>query len=269
MKINYLFYTLKDLSALKKGEEFLEILLTNDLQIEKTNNSEPINKIYKEENFNEMWHPLNSTNENSSNLFLFKGSVCVPFMGSVSWNKHVHANLKCFNGIHLSLNIKKNYDINKLIDIGDRLFKWSNAVYGYISQYKFSPSFGMNQKDYIHCKYPEYIKKRNGREQQKNNGMSLYIYRSNLYDGLYDPMWINYYGEPYIKEKDFHLPENSVFVGHGAKVLLSEKPDDYILCEPSFLDNIKKGIGYEWFWQNPIICKTIIPNFDRSEITKK
>jgi len=265
MKIKCSFYSLKNLSDLSNGENLLKILFQNNLEIKNANDREPINIVFDIDNFPKIWLMENQVVPALSQTFLFKGSKEISFKGMAIWIKNLHSNSKEFGGISIWLNVKKGYDIDKIVKLGDDLFTWSEAVYGYISEDSYSPSYGFNKNHLEKCKYPEYVRRRNGRESK--NG-KIYTSRGNLYQGLYDPMWISYFGIPYLQEVDFRLPENRLTIGHGSRIKLTEKPNDEILCEPDYLAEIKRNIGDEWFWQNPKISELKLPFFDRNEITR-
>ena len=268
MKISYHFDTLKDLSSLSKGEKLLEIFEKNDFIIEKANECEPIRDIFNIEDFPKLWLSGKSPEEFAYQTLLFKGSKEISFKCMVSWSVNMHKNSQAVNGVSVWLNIKKNYlnnNIDKLIKLGDDLFIWSESMYGYISQDIYDPNYGINKHQRDKCKYPEYIRMRLGRESKNKKH---YIMLLGISYGIKDPAWINYFGTPYLQEPDFNVPKDHIKVGHGVRFQIAERPDDEILCEPDFLADIKRGIGDQWFWQNPKICDLKLPKFDRSEITR-
>ncbi len=227
MKISYLFYTLKDLSDIAKGNEFLYIMQQYGLVIDKASSYEPINKDFEVMNLVNMW----KTNENggmpSSCCFLFKGKK---FTGMVSWHINLYPHTKAFNGIYLTLTVPKTYSTNSLIQLGDDIFIWSGAVYGFISE-----------------------------ESKEASG--------NLHLGIPGLMWINYFGPEYTNESDFHTPSNHVFVGNGIRFNLVEIPNDKRLDDLAFIQSIKDEIGDLWFFKEPIKSNRRVPVFDKSEIT--
>jgi hypothetical protein len=264
MKITFSFDSLSDLSKLSDGLELLDILSSSGFIIEKADDCEPIHTLFDPNDFPQMWTYDKPDGEYCSQDFLFKGGTESSFKGVATWSKNLRPNSQCFHGINLWLNVKKDYSINKLLQLGDALFSWSKAEYGYITENIYDPVFGVfNRKQLEKCKYPEYVLRRGGRQSKV-----AYVSRSNIYDGIADPMWVNYFGKAYCKEPDFRLPENHVTVGHGVRCVLTERPDDERLCEPDFLEHHKKVFGEQWFWQNPKKCGVKIPCFDRSEITR-
>lgn len=236
MKISYSFYFLKDVSKLSNGEELLKILSSYRLAVDKADDLEPIRKDFIESNFPEMWKGRGIDGGCSSCDFLFKGKKQINFSGMVTWNINLHPNTKAFNGIHLWLSIPKSYNVGSLVQLGDDIFIWSDAVYGYITEESKDPS-----SDLI----------------------------GNIYDGLPGLMWINYFGKPYIIESDFHIPNNHVPLGHGIKFMLSETPNDEKLSDSNFLESSKNDIGVEWFWSHPRKHNKKVPVFDRSAVTMR
>lgn len=81
-------------------------------------------------------------------------------------------------------------------------------------------------------------------------------------------MWANYFGSPYLAESDFHFLINHVPVNNGVRITLSEFPNDDRLSDLNYINNIKKQIGIEWFW-DPFKYNRKIPIFDNSAITKQ
>jgi len=238
LKITYSFLSLSDLSDLSKGEKLLEILSSYNLTIEKADEHEPIRKEFTLSRFKEIWKGRRLEGEEfTSCYFLFKGKREIKFMGMASWAVGIHPNSKSFNGISLWLTIPKKYDVNKLIKLGDDLFVWSEAIYGYITEDSKDPTYNLQI--------------------------------GNVYDGLPGLLWVNYFGAPYLKEPDFHILKDHVLVSHGARLILSERPDDEKLSDIDFLENIKKQIGIEWFWSRPRRRDLKVPYFDRTAITRK
>lgn len=236
MKISYSFYSLKDLSDLSNGERLLEIILSCGLVIDKADDHEPIRKDFNKKDFPKMWEGRGIDGGCYSCDFIFKGKEEIKFMGMITWNVNLHSNSKAFNGIDLWLNIPKDYNIKKLVQLGDSIFEWSEAVYGYITEESKDPS-----NDLI----------------------------GNVYDGIPGLLWVNYFGKPYIKEPDFHIPNDNLPINHGVRLMLSEKPNDERLRDSNFLEIIKNEIGVEWFWSRPRRLNRKVPSFDRTAITRK
>jgi len=236
MKISYSFYSLKDISHLSNGERLLEILLSYGLVVDKADNHEPVRKDFIKNNFPQMWKGVGIDGGCLSCDFLFKGTKEIKFSGMVTWNLNLHQNTEAFNGIDLWLNIPKSYNIDNLMKLGDDIFVWSEAVYGYITEESKDPS---------------------------NNLIG------NIYNGLPGLMWVNYFGKPYITEPNFHILNDYIPTSHGVRLVLSEKPNDEILSNSNFLESIKNEIGVEWFRSRPRGYNKKVPIFDNSEITMK
>lgn len=236
MKISYSFYSLKDLSDLKNGERLLETLLSNGLVVEKAGDKEPVRKDFMKSDMPQMWKGRGIDGGCLSCYFLFKGSKEIKFSGMVTWDVNLHPKTESFNAVHLWMNVPKNYDVSKLVQLGDEIFVWSEAVYGYITEESKDPS---------------------------NNLIG------NVYDGLPGLMWVNYFGSPYIMEPEFHLPAGHDTISHGARLMLSEKPNDEELDNTNFLENVLITIGNEWFGCSKSNFNVKIPLFDRSAITRR
>jgi len=217
------FYTLKDLSNLAKGEKLLVILSLHGLIIEKAGEYEPIRKEFDLDSFPHIWKGKGTKSLDCT--FIFKGKKEISFSGMVSWNLNIHPSSKYFNVIGLWLNIPKKYDLGKLIRLGDDMFIWAEAVYGYITEESINLSHTQIQKD----------------------GFTVSL--GNLYRGISGLMWVNYFGTPYLQENDFHLPADHTPVGHGAKIVLTDAPDDERLSDLNFRKTITDKIGADWFFQ--------------------
>jgi len=149
--------------------------------------------------------------------------------------------------------------LDKLIELGDRLFLWSSGVYGYITNEIYDPSYGVYDKKLLeNCKYPDYVRRRGC-----GSGAGT------ITKGIKELMWVNYFGSPYIQEPDFNLPDKHVILSKGVRFQLTESPNDEMLCEPDFLMTYKKAIGLQWFWHIPRVYDWRIPDFDRSEMIRK
>lgn len=234
MKIVFSFYSLKDLSNLSEGNRFLEILKLNGLIIEKASDHEPLKKDFDKNNFHLMWQRSGSDGDISICDFLFKGKKEIKFTGMVTWRVNVHPNAKVFNGIHLWMTVPKNNNINNLVKLGDDIFKWSESVYGYITEESKDPS-----NDLL----------------------------GNINDGIPGLLWVNYFGKEYLVEPDFHLPEKHIIVGAGVRFMLTETPEDQRLSDLNFLTSQKEIIGKHWFWSRPRNFNLKVPFFNRSAIT--
>lgn len=234
LKISYSFDSTKDLSDLTNGERLLEILLSNGLIIDKAGSQEPIRELFDINKLPEMWKGTGIEGRCSSCYFLFKGQKDIKFSGMVTWNLNLHPNSKAVNGIGLWLNIAKKHDINRLVRLGDDIFEWSKAEYGYITEDSKLPT-------------------------------PLTV---NIHEGLPGLMWVNYFGPSYIAEPEFHIPNDHVAINHGVRITLAETPNDDSLRDSNFLENIKNTLGAEWFWDYPIKHKRKRPLFDKSEITR-
>lgn len=236
MRITFSFDTLKDLSDISDGEKLIELLLLNGLIIDKAGDYEPIKRDFTISDLPDIWKGRGGNIK--SCYFLFKGKKEINFSGMVTWNANLYPNSEIVNGIGLWLNVPKNYSIDWLIHLGDDIFIWSKAEYGYITE---------NSKD-------PYINR---------------TAQGNIYNGIPGLMWVNYFGSPYLADSEFHIPDDSVSVNHGIRITLSELPNDKCLSDLNYLANIKNKIGKEWFWERPHKYKIKVPVFDNSAITKR
>jgi hypothetical protein len=227
---------LKDLSDLASGEGLLDILSSYGLLIEKAGDSEPIRRDFDANNLPEMWKSMGIDGNSSSCYFLFKGKKEIKFTGMVTWRINVHPNFKGFNGIGLWLTIPKKYDVKKLVQLGDEVFTWSEAVYGYITEDSKDPLYDLR--------------------------------RGNINDGIPDTLWVNYFGAPYINSPDFPSTNNYVTIGHGIRFVLTETPEDERLNDLDFINSNKEDIGKEWFWSKPRNFNLKVPFFDRTAIIR-
>ncbi len=235
MKLTYSYNSLKDISNLSQGEKFIEILLSHGLVIDKVDDHEPVRRAFDISMLSEHWKGIGPTGGHSTCYFLFKGQKKINFSGMVTWNINLGSRSKVFNGVHLWLNTSKNFNTKELIKLGDDLFIWSGAVYGYVTD--------------------------NSKDKSK-------IVPGGIYLGLPGLMWVNYFGPVYIKEPDFRIPPDYISVGHGIRYTLTETPIDDRLDDPSFLKHWKDYFGYEWFWEKPR-RKLQVPLFDNSELCRQ
>ena len=233
VKITFDFSSLKDFSNLSHGERLLEILFSHGFMIDKADDAEPIRRDFDASMLPERWKGVGPAGGHSTCYFLFKGQKERKFSGMVTWNINLRQGTQVFNGLLFQLNIPKNFEVNRLINLGDELFKWSDAVYGYITE---------DSKDLVRT------------------------VPGGLYLGLPGLMWVNYFGPEYIKGPDFHIPDDHVAVGQGVRVCLSDKPSDDILGDSDFLQNWKEHFGAEWFWKGS--KKRRIPSFDHSALIR-
>jgi len=244
LKISISFYTLRDLSDLAKGEKLLDILSTYGLIIEKAGEYEPIRKDFDPNALPKMWQgkgakPLDCT-------FIFKGKKEISFSGMASWELNINPKREYVNVVGMWLNIPPKYDIDRLIRLGDDLFIWSEAIYGYITEKSKNLSHTEIQKD----------------------GFTVSL--GNVYRGISGLMWANYFGTPYLREKDFCLPDDHETVGHGARIILTDTPDDERLSDLNFRKVITDKIGADWFFQFEKIENGVgvLPK-DRPQIEKR
>ena len=266
MRIDICLETLKDLSGIHNCNKLLDILSSHGFCIEKIGKYEPVKKEFSKEDFEKLWEGYTSPEGITSCGIIFKGTADAKFTGMISWSKNLHPSspILSVNMFSLWLNVKKSYDMGKLVNLTDEIFEWSGAVYGYIAEK------GKNFFDL---------------QMRLEDNFSRYLLL-NVYGGLLGLRWVNYFGKPYLAEKDFTLPESAVMLAHGAKLQLTEKPDDERLTDVQFLANYYSIIGDKWFWhfekirkegrnyyaypkegfQQEQIC---IPMFDRAEITRK
>ncbi|NCB25426.1 MAG: hypothetical protein EOM62_08140 [Bacteroidia bacterium] len=236
MRIEIDFQSLKDLSDIEKGKELIKILSSNGLVIEKIGSCEPIRDLISLNKFIAIWNGEHLEGGFSECYFLFRGRSRFKFTGMAIWRKGLSSTSQAVNGLTIWLNVTNKIDYKVLIDLGDELFRWSGAEYGYIAE---------ELKD-----------------QKFQDAGNIYDYITNL-------RWVNYFGQSYINEPDFHIPEKGTRVYHGVRVTLAETPIDEILGDRDYVDSIKKVIGNEWFWDYPQKNKRRKPIFDRTAITKQ
>ena len=259
MRVTLSFNFTKDLSDLTHGEMLMEIMRSYGLVPTNAGDCQPIRESFEASDLPKYWKLLKSPGgETAKFYFLFRGKKEINFTGMVTCNTGLHTNTRTFNGATLWLNVRKTYDINKLVSLGDDLFIWSEANYGYITE---------EQKNI----YNVFI-------QRKKYQESIF----SVCDGIPGLMWLNYFGKPYLAEKGFRLPDGQVPVGHGARVRLSERPDDEVLGDLDYIKKHQEIIGSQWFCPikkiengvgylpDTFIRSDIIsPVFDRSEMIRK
>lgn len=241
MRIAYVFLTSKNISGVSNGNKLIDIIEKFGLSIEKVGEFEPIQKEFGKNVFEEIWKGRGATGDYKSCCFLFKGKKEISFSGMVTWNINLHPNSRALNGVFLNLTLKKGYDFIKLIQLGDELFMWSEAIHGYITEESKNP---LNQKNYFE--------------------MSC-----SINDGIPPLMWVNYFGAAYMKEPDLCLPDDHVPLGHGARLVISDTPMEDKLSDLEFLNRIKMSIGEDWFSISRNEKASKIPVFDRTEITRR
>lgn len=269
MRITYVFYSVKDYSDIQYGEWLLEIFEKYGLHIEKVGEFEPIRKTFVPKDFPKLWRVDKTTGLPSSFSLLFRGKSEVSFSAQVISNVNLFnhgQHLFCFNGMSLWLTVKKSYDFEKLISLGDELFSWSEGVYGYITEINNDPDFVVGSGDKLPKGWEDidYLMHRSFDISPEGWKMS----RGNIgMAGIPDLLWVNYFGKPYLAEKDFQLPDDCVTVSHGVRFRLTEKPIDERLSTPTFLQQHKDIFGNGWFRQISGVSKVRLPYFDRSEIT--
>ena len=256
--------TFKDLSGIDNGKKFLDILSSHGFNIEKIDEFEPVKKDFSEETFEKFWEGHTCPRGITLCGIIFKGSADAKFTGMISWGKNLHPESESVNAFNLWINVKKSYDMSKLIHLIDDIFVWSEAVYGCISE-----------KGRCLLNIPI----------QNNNGARKTAYNI-LIGGLYGLMWVNYFGKPYINKEDFILPENAIKLAYGARLQLTEKPDDERLTDMQFIESYCNIIGDKWFWHYKEMVKegkyyvaymkdgfhmgkVCKPCFDRSGIVRK
>lgn len=237
MKIDYSFYTTKNLSGIAMGDKFMEILNSNGLWIDKISDCEPIKQDFDQNIFKELWEGRGTPGEYMCGNFLFKGMKDIRFAGSVNWIADVEPGGKAFNGASLWINTKKNLSTEKLISIGDELFEWSGASYGYITD--------------------------ESKNQFVVNGLLGSIYR-----GIPGLMWVNYFGNEYITETDFNIKSDCVFLNGGARLQIRDSPTDEKLSDQEYLRNMEHEIGEDWFWIRTGHSKVRRPDFNHIQQTR-
>lgn len=233
-KVTFSYTSLADWSNLQHATSLLDALADHDLIIERVGNAEPIRHLFEPASLPTWWKGVGPEGGHSTCYFLFKGQGKLRFSGMVVWNKNLGARSRAFNGLSVWLTLPKGCDPSQLIQLGDALFTWSSAVFGYITlaEYDQTP-------------------KRPGHITQ----------------WLPAPMWVNYYGPEYFTNDDFHLPDSHVCVSHGVRVLLAHRADDLILGDQEHLQAAKARIGLPWFGEGPRSGYRV-PVFDRTAITR-
>jgi hypothetical protein len=211
------FETLKDIGTYSCAKEFLDIMSRNDIHIVKVDDSEPVRKPFDEELFFRFWCRKEEGNRFTSADILFNGRRISTLSGMINWRYNLARGREVVNGIHLDFRQTKNDDMRWIVTLCDDLFQWSGAVRGSISDIRVMDALKVG---------------------------------GNVYGGLCLPLWVNYYGEPYVQEKDFHIGPGFTKVGKGVRCILSARPDDSILMNLEFLKIHMTQIGEEWFRDN-------------------
>ena len=259
MRITLSFKFTRDLSDLSYGNRFLEILHYHGLLPDKAGNCEPIREGFTASDLPKYWKLQKSCDCILASFdFLFKGKEKIKFMGMISCKTGLNPDSIVVNGVTLWLTVQKDCDINKFILLGDELFVWSVATYGYITEETKNLSNIMIQK----------------------KGFQVNV--GSVCDGISGLMWLNYFGKPYLAEKEFRLPAGHAPIGHGARLRLAEHPDDEILKDLDYIKKKQETIGSQWFCPYEKIENGIgylqqgyrrsdisQPKFDRTEITRK
>jgi len=235
MRIVIDFQSVKDLSDIEKANELLKILLSNEFVVDKIGSSEPIRDSYDHDEFLKIWKGEHIEGGLSESYVLFKGKSRFKFSGMVIWRKDLPPASQSVNGITIWLTINKFSDYSLLIKLGDQLFKWSEAEYGYIS------------------------------EDSTDQDTS---FKENIYNYIATLRWINYFGQSYLNEPNFQIPENGARIHHGIRLNLAETPVNEILRNQEYIESIKREIGVEWFRDYPQKHIRRKPVFDRASITK-
>lgn len=234
MKLTYRFSSLADWSSVESGEGLLQILHSHGLLIDKADDAEPIRKVFDPSSLSDFWRGVGPEGGHATCYFLFRGQKESRFSGMVTWNKNLSPRSKAFNGLSLWLTPPKGWNADKLVHLGDELFIWSKAVYGFISE---------DSKD----------------QSQRRPGW--------ISEWLPGVMWVNYFGESYVTASEFHVPQESVSVGQGTRLRVTHSPEDPRLADTNFVQQIKRQIGAEWFGEGPR-SKYRVPLFDRSGIVR-
>lgn len=230
MKLIYRYRSLADWDSVTKGMALMEILSDFGLVVDKVGSSEPIRQEYTQESVTDLWPCLNVPGKSSTGYFLFKGKRPFSFSGMATWNKNLPIDSALFNWLtlHITLN-RKVTDFRRLVEIGDALFGWAEAVNGFISL----------ESLYEPLARPPALR--------------------NYLPGLF---WINYFGKEYCNRLDFRTVATKTLSTTGVRVTLGEGPDDPQLSDQNtYLRALKTEIGQGWFGEgDPSAYR--LPSFD-------
>ena len=236
MRIMYSFWTFKDLSPTEKGADFLALLDKHSLSICKTGAFEPVRHQFERDKMSSYWMSPSSDGKFHEGSFLFRGDENLKFSGMVSWNKGLPPKSKVMNVVYIVINMPKTRCDDQLIEPGDDLFNWSQAEYGYITEIT-----------------RELFDEKAG----------------NIFTSIIGLHWVNYFSSSYIDNPDFHLPDNRVMLGQGARLQIAARPDASLVDDAQYKAKIVEQIGLQWFWDGRRKVVLRAPNFDTSEIVRE
>jgi len=236
MRLYYSFKTVKDMCDKVKGEELVAVFDKYELHISKAGSYEPVRLAFERDRMADYWCGTSSDGKFFDNYFLFKGTENFKFTGMASWNKGLPAGSRVLNSIFIVINYPAKADLSSTVSIGDDLFTWSKAEYGFISE--MSRRIDISEIGNIFTTLP----------------------------GLH---WVNYFSSSYIDNPDFHLSDNRVWVSHGTRIQIASRPDDPLVDDVKYKNRMIEQIGLQWFWdgRRKVVLRT--QDFNTSEISRK
>jgi len=215
MKLTYSYRALTDWGDVLRGQSFIDILESAGLKVEGVDGKEPIKKEFKAGALSEHWAGRGLPGQHSTCYFLFKGQGKCKFSGMVTWHRDLPEESTYFNSLNVWLSIGKSRpDPVWFLDLGDRLFGWSQAYYGFISL------------DTLYDPLHRPAAKR------------LFIPKL---------FWANYFGQDYLSCSDFRLPVPAADLPTGKRMVLGSSFDDPCLADETYLSSVAEEIGLGWF----------------------
>jgi hypothetical protein len=237
VKLTYSFRSLADWHDLKRGKELVDVLKASDFVIEKVDDKEPIRKNFEEQRLPNYWVGRGLPGQHSTCYFLFKGSRPYKFSGMVTWKRDLPTGSTWLNTLHLDITIsgKSRPESDALLNLGDKLFSWSQAVHGFITDAAlYSPLV-------------------------RPPAMRLYIPKL---------FWVNYFGQEYLSNPDFRIAVPSTTLRSGVRVDLGSIYDDPRSADEGYLREAKMKFGLGWFGEGKP-DELRMPAFDFSALCKE